>query len=501
MRGIQSQPVKIRRSAKLVTAGALLFVYASIGVLPGAGVARAQGFDILNPLKSIPKAMKDAFGAKGHHKGGSAGMDIGTGVAGLPDVSVVVNVPMPLGIPLTAQFVFRGPVDAIHVSSYRRHSARGFRTASAPLANTSLDKKSIEELKASEQAAREDAARNVDKSIGLFIGDLADWDAELRTLSRSNSKLSVKAATTGELTEVTEDEIRRLLDNAYKSHGLKIFEVDGEIWTKQRLQVLIVNKARAALRPFYNGVGAKGPGQEQLARVFDDAAGQIYQFAMETNELLGVSHSFDRLSRTIYEATDETNKNQAESAENLNNSEDIVEYFFNKALKSKAAALDGVAGKPAQTDTQPVTPDAMQAVLVDDLSFALRYRARRTTFDCINIVYPKLTEKAASGPTVEASLKSEKGLVPLAAVPHDGNDASQDAPQPAKNDMVLAIGEAPAIVGRNPNSIEKAVWRQLGQKCLPQIADLNLAGMKPLPVRAQVDGLSALLDGAAITAN
>lgn len=497
MRMIQSQSVSW--TFRMI---AHLGLFLAAGLLLAPNVGRAQGLDFFNPKKLLPNVLRNVVPRVdipgGRHNGAV--------IVGLPGSGPAIVVTLPGLLPVPGHIYFTGPADPVHVSSYRRHSVRGYRTASAPVASTTLNKLSPEELEASLQAAREDAARNVDKAIAGFITDLTNWDADLRALSHSNSKMAVKASTTGELTEVTEDEIRHLLDNAYRTKSLKIFEVDGEIWTKQRLQVMIVNKARQALRPFYNGVGAKGPGVEQLARVFDDAAAQIYQFAMETNELLGVSNSFDRLSRTIYEATDESNPNQARSADDLSKSEDVVESFFNWALKVKSAVVTTVSA-----DGQPVSPEATQSVLVDDLSFALRYRARRTTFDCINFIYPKLTEGKAAGPTLEANLKTEPATHVSADAPGDANQpkdtvvntafAVGDAKSSAAKGIAVAMGAAPVIVGRQPNALEKAVWQQLGVRCLPKIADLNLAGMKPLPVRAQVDGLTALFDGAAITAN
>jgi len=481
---------------------------AAAGLLFTANAANAQGLDFFNPKRIIPNILHNVTPRVNIPGGRNGG-----GIVLIPGQGPSIVVTLPGNLPVAGNVYFNGPADPVHVSSYRRHSARGYRSASAPAAPTTLVKLDSEEVEASRIAAREDAARNVDKAIAGFIGALTDWDAELRSLSRGNTKLAVKAATNGELTEVTEDEIRHLVDNAYKARGLKIFEVDGEIWTKQRLQVMIINKAKESLWPFYNGVGAKGPGVEQLARVFNEAANQIYQFAMETNELLGVSSSFDRLSRTIYEATNESDSNQAQSAENLSKSEDVVEAFFNHALKVKAS---NAATTAAAADGQAVSPEATQSLLMDDLSFALRYRARRTTFDCINFIYPKLTEGKLPGPSLEADKTT--GGATLASASGDASEAGKrtdavahtesasdktDSISAAQADgsTVLAMGAAPVVVGRKPNALEKVLWQQLGERCLPKIEGLDLAGMKPLPVRAQVDGLTALFDGASITAN
>ena len=112
-------------------------------------------------------------------------------------------------------------------------------------------------------------------------------------------------ATRGELNQVTAGQVKVSIEDAYEKANLREFEkYTGELWTRDRLLVRTLRYATKNLGPYFEGVGAKGPSMDDLKDLFAKSAHEVFAKALETNEIIGVSKSFDRFIRTIYEYSD-----------------------------------------------------------------------------------------------------------------------------------------------------------------------------------------------------
>jgi hypothetical protein len=78
--------------------------------------------------------------------------------------------------------------------------------------------------------------------------------------------------------------------------------------------VQILREAKQGIEPYFKGVGAKGPSMADLKDVFAKSATAVYARALELAEIVGVSHSFDRFIRAIYENSDRVPETKATPA-------------------------------------------------------------------------------------------------------------------------------------------------------------------------------------------
>ena len=152
------------------------------------------------------------------------------------------------------------------------------------------------------RASQMERQRNVETAIQSFLNVLAEGHAGLlRQPDRS------VRATKGEINQVTAGQIKIAIEAAYERANLQEFEkFTGEVWTRDRLLVRILHCAAKQLSPYFQGVGAKGPSMDDLKELFQKAGREVFTTALETSEIIGVSKSFDRFIRTIYENSDNT---------------------------------------------------------------------------------------------------------------------------------------------------------------------------------------------------
>ncbi len=229
--------------------------------------------------------------------------------------------------------------------------------------------------------------RNVDKAIDKFISTLKKYHTSLKEHGVSGS---------AEINQVTAGELRTSLEEAYRQGRLFEFERHaGELWTRDRLMVLTLRYAEEGLLPYFNGVGAKGPSVEEIKALLAKSAREVHSTAMEVGEMVGVSLSYDRFIRTIYESSDRASegywKEGADTQYERAGTQmiDIVprEKFINKAT---------LEADPLGLEKQ----------------FLYRFRARRTLYDCLNSKYPAaVSSKANSQP--ETTSTERKGLTPV----------------------------------------------------------------------------------------
>jgi hypothetical protein len=157
------------------------------------------------------------------------------------------------------------------------------------------------ELNEVRRAMEMERGRNVEIAIQSFLDKLARNHERLQTGGRS------VRATKGEINQVTHGQIKIAIEAAYERANLQEFEkFTGEVWTRDRLLVRILTCAGKQLNPYFLGVGAKGPSMDDLKELFQKVGREVFTTALETSEVIGVSKSFDRFIRTIYENSDNT---------------------------------------------------------------------------------------------------------------------------------------------------------------------------------------------------
>ncbi|MGO9173654.1 MAG: hypothetical protein ACLP7P_17070 [Rhodomicrobium sp.] len=231
--------------------------------------------------------------------------------------------------------------------------------------------------------------RNVDKAIDKFITTLKNYHSWLKEHGVSGST---------EINQVTAGELRTSLEEAYRQGRLFEFErYAGELWTRDRLMVLTLRYAEEGLLPYFHGVGAKGPSVEEIRSLLAKSAREVHATALEVGEMVGVSLSYDRFIRTIYESSDRASegywKEGADTQYERAGTQmiDIIprEKFINKAtLEADSLGLEK--------------------------QFLYRYRARRTLYDCLNSKYPAaVSNKGAAQPDSGATNAERKGFAPV----------------------------------------------------------------------------------------
>jgi hypothetical protein len=235
----------------------------------------------------------------------------------------------------------------------------------------------IEENGEIERATKMELERNVDLAIKAFIDKLIEWHSAINTGDRVRS-------TRGELNQVTAGQVKASIEEAYDKANLREFEkYSGELWTRDRLLVRIMRYATKNLRPYYEGVGAKGPSMDDLKDLFHRSAREAFAKALETGEIIGVSKSFDRFIRTIYENTDN-------GSENLTTRGMDGQY---ERLTSMAIDVVWRNDFPASAATSAADSEGL------DRQFLFRFRSRRALYDCLSLTYPELMRGSAGTTT------------------------------------------------------------------------------------------------------
>jgi hypothetical protein len=222
--------------------------------------------------------------------------------------------------------------------------------------------------------------RNVDKAVSDFIGRLKDYHY---TLLRRD----VSASTGLNINQVTEGELKRSVEVAYKGARLYEFEqFSGELWTRDRLTVRIIDEAQKGLAPYFTGVGARGPGMKEIDELFARSANKVYSSALEVAEVVGVSLSFDRFIRAMYEYSDHADERLwAPGADGRY--EKLATNLIDQVPREKFIQDGtGLASDPLGMQRQ----------------FLYRFRARRALYDCLSAKYPDLVQKSG-GRLIEAS--------------------------------------------------------------------------------------------------
>jgi hypothetical protein len=270
----------------------------------------------------------------------------------------------------------------------------------------------IEENAEIERAKKMELERNVDLAIKAFIDKLIEWHNAINTGDRVRS-------TRGELNQVTAGQVKASIEEAYDKANLREFEkYSGELWTRDRLLVRIMRYATKNLRPYYEGVGAKGPSMDDLKDLFHKSAREAFAKALETGEIIGVSKSFDRFIRTIYENTDNAGENL--STRGMDGQyERLTSMAIDVVWRGDFA--DGRSASVADGDTL-------------DRQFLFRYRSRRALYDCLSLTYPELMR--GGGGTTTAAFTSTS---PLPAVQRG---------KPSPGPRALTQSEQEALAGK-----------------------------------------------------
>lgn len=327
-----------------------------------------------------------------------------------------------------------------------------------------------EELQAFQAAQLEDRQRDVDRAIDIFLATLKSFHTDLRNSPR------VHAAALNDINQVTKAEVRIAVEDAYKNTNLSLFDrVPGDLWTKERIMVLVLTQSRPGLRPFFDGVGAKGPSMDDIRRVIADAAAIVYSRTLEANELLGVSYSYDRLIRVIYEHSDGP-----------------IGFLVGADADEKLEQIEAAT----------LGTSRLQVAGRSDV-FANRYRARRILFDCLTSGLPSIPGSSdRDGKTIPVNQRQETASLPV------GRAA---ASAPTRQETLPKAGDAgqasPPIqlemLERWENTAEaNRFWQQtrsfIEATCKPIISEIVAAKFDPVPARAQWEGHDVTLDGQVI---
>lgn len=310
--------------------------------------------------------------------------------------------------------------------------------------------------------------RNVDAAITEFIELL---EQEHRVL-RKSSDANVRVSTGPNINQVTAGEIRVSIERAYTEAQLTDFDsLTGELWTRDRLLVQILHEARTGILPYFQGVGAKGPDVANLQQVFKEAAATVYARALELSDIIGVSFSFDRFIRTIYENSDRAPQGLWTVGADLHY-ERLLTRVINGVDQEHFSLL------------KPASPAAItQGQRLAQL-FQFRFRARRTLYDCLAASYLDLTGGGGSG-GVQIPIQAATPIGGERGVRVEVTDrmpiitptaAGQDGP-----------GAAFAATAGSSTEVWKRTQQFVGDKCRTSTVDLAMStqttALKPISAR------------------
>jgi hypothetical protein len=201
---------------------------------------------------------------------------------------------------------------------------------------------------------------------------------------------------------------------------------------------------------------------EDLKKVFVRVAREVYSRALEVSEVAGVSQSFDRFIRTIYEKSGKSN---------LHLWTDGADGKYERFV---TAALGAV---PRQ---KFIKEGASQAVdpLGLERQFKFRFRARRVIFDCLSSNYATLVGSVKPPPQLEVS-HTETGSLAEAALQDVVWQKAQDFVQTSCRDGIEGVSK---LVVADRVKPESARW--ISAKAVapvtPASGEQGQAGLAPL---------------------
>jgi hypothetical protein len=356
----------------------------------------------------------------------------------------------------------------------QRNQGGGGKAAAEQSAASQQQSVEVSENWAAEEEARRridqnDAAernRNVEKAIAGFLKALEDQHLILH-----GQTVNVRVASGATISQVTAGEVRSEVEKAYADAHLTDFDrFAGELWTRDRLTVQILKEAEKGIEPYFQGVGAKGPGMTDLKEVFAKSATIVYARALELAEIIGVSHSFDRFIRTIYE-----------------NSDRVPESLWTIGADGKyermlSRTINTIDRGYFITDGTVGTGDAHGL----NRLFQFRFRARRALYECLSAHYANM---AASQNVAEV-----RGALPTLVIEStlSGQNAGRNAQLAGGSRMkpkpVLAESDAqPATGAVEQTDVWQRVQSQVTGECneaMRRVAnDAHDQGLQPVPAR------------------
>jgi hypothetical protein len=253
----------------------------------------------------------------------------------------------------------------------------------------------INEIK---RAKQQEDDRNVDLAVKVFLKYIDCKHQELRGVSwwaciqQPVDKVAMKVSTGPNINQITAGEIRRAVEDAYKQGRLYEFErFAGELWTRDRLMVRLLRHSQQGLDPYFYGVGAKGASMSDLNDLFSRSARDVYAKALEVAEIIGVSHSFDRFIRTIYEYSDRADESLWTVGAD-GRYERLVTNYINAVPAELFILTAGTHG----SDNQGL-----------EKQFQFRFRARRALYDCMSANYSDLVGGGAKSIAVSTAAKAD----------------------------------------------------------------------------------------------
>ena len=282
-------------------------------------------------------------------------------------------------------------------SSDSNEKSKGEKTVADVIQNSKNAATAAAEWHELVRAAKLEKGRNVSLAITTFIEDLKEKHKEIL-----KSNVNVSAATGLNINQVTVADLNRGIEEAYKEAKLNKFEkFAGELWTRDRLLVRVIRHAQTGLPPYFQGVGAKGPNMTELNELFTRSAREVYSKALEIAEVVGVSLSFDRFIRTMYENADRDDglwiPDQNGRYEQPDGKYELIATALIDSESRETFIQDG-AGLAADTSGL-------------EKQFQYRYRARRALSDCLNAHYTEFLNggPTGTGKTIETAYSGEKG--------------------------------------------------------------------------------------------
>jgi len=248
----------------------------------------------------------------------------------------------------------------------------------------------LEELQERNRSTRQEAERDFDGAISDFIKDLK---RRLEDKKKSGSAVTVS----NDINQVTEGEVKRLIEAAFDGSRLPQFErMPGEMWTRNRLLVRMLRQSKRELASYVEGVGVRGTSKDDLRNIFEKAAAVVQYQAIETAEIVGVSYSFDRFIRTIFE-----NSDQVPDSLSTQGADGHYERIVSQTIDSIPREVFIAAQNEQSIASDPL---GLQR------HFLYRFRARRAVYDCISSSYMKIvrgdTGAGSAGQMIDAGLKA-----------------------------------------------------------------------------------------------
>ncbi len=311
------------------------------------------------------------------------------------------------------------------------------------------------------------------RNVAVAIKDFIDVLEEQHRILRKNANENVRASTGSNINQITEGEIHASIDKAYQEAHLTDFDtLAGELWTRDRLQVQILLEATEGIKPYFKGVGAKGPDMNNLQEVFKEAAIKVYARALELSEIIGVSRSFDHFIRTIYENSDQ-------APDGLWTVGADVQY--ERMLTSVINDVDHAYFIANRVDID----NQRAATLAVRLShqFDFRFRARRALYDCLAAGYVSLLNKSQ---TASRQIDSVSGGSRGAKIDIFARPATQSPPGKSATPQVVTVVES----SDSSENVWKRAQQVVGEKCReitkPFARTASEEGLKPISARTDL---------------